>query len=73
MKPPDQSRLNEAKRIIWYVKSTLVDGLFYSWSNDFRLVGYFDSNWGKDLDEIKSTSSFAFFMGDATFTWSPTN
>ena len=70
MEAPDQSHLNAAKRILRYVKSTLDDGLFYSWSNDFRLVGYSDSDWGRDLDERKSTSGFAFFMGDAAFTWS---
>ncbi|XP_028123609.1 uncharacterized protein LOC114320744 [Camellia sinensis] len=66
----NQSHLNAAKRIFRYIKGTLNDGLLYSWTHDFALVGYSDSDWGRDLDETKSTSSFAFFLGNAAFTWS---
>ena len=70
METPDQTHLNAAKRILRYIRGTLNDGLFYSCTNDFRLVGYSDSDWGRDLDERKSTSGYCFFMGDTTFTWS---
>ena len=33
-------------------------------------VGYSDSDWEGDLDDRKSTTGFAFFMGDTAFTWS---
>ncbi|XP_028070719.1 uncharacterized protein LOC114273163 [Camellia sinensis] len=67
---PDQSHLNATKRILHYIKGTLNDGLLYSWTHDFALVGYSNSDWGRDLDERKSTSGFAFFLGNAAFTWS---
>ncbi|KAJ4961986.1 hypothetical protein NE237_021896 [Protea cynaroides] len=38
------------KRIMHYIKGTLNFGLFYSSSNDFKLVGYSDSDWVGDLD-----------------------
>ncbi|TXG66224.1 hypothetical protein EZV62_007499 [Acer yangbiense] len=34
------------------------------------LIGYSDSDWGRDLDERKRTTGFTFFMGDTAFTWS---
>jgi hypothetical protein len=42
--------------------------LFYSHTNEFDLVGYFDSDWSGDLDDRKSTSGFVFFMGNTIFT-----
>lgn len=70
MEAPDQSHLNAAKRILCYIKGTLNDGLLYSWTNDFTLVGYSNSDWGRDLDERKSTLGFAFYLGNVAFTWS---
>jgi hypothetical protein len=70
METPDQSHLNAAKRILRYIKGTMNEGMFYTSSKDFNLVGYSDSDWGRDLDERKSTTGFVFFMGDTSFTWS---
>jgi hypothetical protein len=54
METPDQSHLNVAKRIHHYIKGTINEGMFYSSSKNFNLVGYSDSDWGRDLDERKS-------------------
>ncbi|KAI9165514.1 hypothetical protein LWI28_015473 [Acer negundo] len=70
METPDQSHLNAAKRILRYIKGTLNDGILYTRCEDCRLIGYSDSDWGRDLDERKSTTGFTYFMGDTAFTWS---
>jgi hypothetical protein len=70
METPDQSHLNTAKRILRYIKGIINKGMFYTSSTNFNLVGYSDSDWGRDLDERKSTTGFVFFMGDTSFTWS---
>ena len=44
-------------------------GLYYSVSNDYKLVGYSDNDWSRDMDDCKSTTSFVFYMGGTTFTW----
>jgi hypothetical protein len=44
--------------------------MFYTSSTNFNLVGYSDSDWGRDLDERKSTTGFVFFIGNTSFTWS---
>ena len=69
METPNQTHLNAAKRILRYIKGTLNDGLLYTSSEEFKLVGYSDSDWGRDLDERKSTTGFTFFMGNTAFTW----
>ncbi|KAL5816417.1 hypothetical protein ACOSQ3_024795 [Xanthoceras sorbifolium] len=70
METPDQSHLNAAKRILRYIKGTINDGMLYTKCEDCRFTGYSDSDWGRDLDERKSTTGFTFFMGDTVFTWS---
>jgi hypothetical protein len=44
--------------------------MFYTSSKNFNLVGYSDGDWGRDLDETKSTTGFVFFLGDTSFIWS---
>jgi hypothetical protein len=57
------------KRILRYIQGTVSLGLFYSKAEDYKLVGYSDSDWCEDIDDRKSTSGYVFFMGDTTFTW----
>ncbi|KAL8158788.1 hypothetical protein V2J09_000325, partial [Rumex salicifolius] len=57
-----------AKRILRYLKGTISFGLFYSWSDEFKLVGFRDSDWSGDIDDHKSTIRFVFFIGNTTFT-----
>jgi len=68
MEIPDQSHLNAAKRILCYIKETINESMFYTSSKNFNLVGYSDSDWGRNLDEMKSTTRFFFFIGDTSFT-----
>ncbi|KAF7124908.1 hypothetical protein RHSIM_Rhsim12G0120600 [Rhododendron simsii] len=61
-----------SKRILRYIKGTHSDGLFYQLGGDLNRSGYLDSDWGRDLDERKSTTGFVFFIGDTAFTWTST-
>ncbi|KAE8655864.1 hypothetical protein F3Y22_tig00117016pilonHSYRG00207 [Hibiscus syriacus] len=69
MESPTTTHFKAAKRILCYLKGTIDFGLFYSVSNDYKLVGYSDSDWGGDIDNRRSTTGFIFFMGDIAFTW----
>ncbi|XP_057825359.1 secreted RxLR effector protein 161-like [Cryptomeria japonica] len=66
---PQQSHLNAVKRIFRYVQGTLDYGLWYPRTNDFTLVGFTDSDWAGCLDDRKSTSGAAFFLGDCLVAW----
>ncbi|XP_059074814.1 G-type lectin S-receptor-like serine/threonine-protein kinase At1g61360 [Cryptomeria japonica] len=48
---------------------TLDYGLWYPRNNDFTLVGFTDSDWAGCLDDRKSTSGPAFFLGDCLVAW----
>ncbi|KAL5820270.1 hypothetical protein ACOSQ3_022152 [Xanthoceras sorbifolium] len=56
MENPTTTHFKVAKRILRYIKGTIDFGLFYSVSNDYKLVGYSDSDWGGDINDRKSTS-----------------
>ena len=70
METPTSTHMKIAKRILRYLKGTIDFGLFYSSSNDFKLVGFCDSDFAGDIDDRKSTTDFVFFMGNCTITWS---
>ncbi|KAE8721174.1 hypothetical protein F3Y22_tig00016637pilonHSYRG00095 [Hibiscus syriacus] len=69
MDEPVYSHWKALKRILRYIQGTVSLGLFYSKAEDYKLVGYSDSDWCGDIDDRKSTSGYVFFMGDTAFTW----
>ncbi|XP_039036454.1 secreted RxLR effector protein 161-like [Hibiscus syriacus] len=70
MENPKQDHWIAAKRILRYVKGTTGHGLFYTGSENSKLVGYSDSDYGGDLDDRKSTTGYLFHIGSAAFSWS---
>ena len=70
MEKPKQDHFIAAKIILRYIKGTQNHGLFYTHTQDSKLVGYSDSDYGGDLDHGKSTSGYAFHIGSAVVSWS---
>ena len=66
---PIYSHWNALKRVLQYIQGTVSLALFYSKTEDHKLVGYSDSDWCGDIDDRKSTFGYVFFMGNTTFTW----
>jgi Reverse transcriptase (RNA-dependent DNA polymerase) len=62
------SHWKAAKRILRYVRGMGDLGLHYLKTNSFKLIGYSDSDWCGDIDDRKSTSGFAFYVGHTVFT-----
>ena len=69
MENPFETHMKAAKRILRYLKGTLEYGMFYSASNEFKLTGYCDSDYARDIDNRKSTTGFAFFLGNNAISW----
>jgi hypothetical protein len=61
---PKQSHLLAVKRIFRYLKGTMNYGLWYPRNQNFQLSVYSDADWANCVDERKSTSGGAFFLGD---------
>ena len=61
---PMDSHLVAVKRILRYIKSTSAHGLFLSPTSTTLLHGFTDSDWGGDMDDRKSTTGFAIYLGN---------
>jgi hypothetical protein len=57
------------KRIFRYLKGTMNYGLWYPRNQNFQLSVYSDVNWVNCVDERKSTSGGAFFLGYSLVAW----
>jgi chaperone required for assembly of F1-ATPase len=67
---PKELHWKLVKRILRYLRSTIGYGLVYRSIEDFRLIGYTDSDWASYMDDMKSTLGYSFSMGSTTIAWS---
>jgi hypothetical protein len=66
---PKQSHLVVVIRIFKYLKGTMTYGLWYPRNQNFQLTSYSYADWANCVDERKSTSGGAFFLGDSLVAW----
>ena len=52
-----------------YLKGTDDFGLYYKRTENFDLKAYINANWGGNIDDRKSTSGRALFLGKRLVTW----
>ena len=58
------------KRVLRYLRGTINYGLRFTSKDENELVGYSDSDWAGDVDTRRSTSGYAFFVGNLLISWS---
>ncbi|XP_070012968.1 uncharacterized mitochondrial protein AtMg00810-like [Nicotiana sylvestris] len=61
--------LEAEKRILNYINSTSDMGLFFQKKNDLVLATYTDADFGGDLEDRRSTSSYPFLCGGTSVSW----
>eukprot|EP00253_Pinus_taeda_P026059 PITA_26059 len=66
---PKQSHLLAVKRILRYLKRTPNFGLWYPKSSTLTVTAYTDPDCTGSVDDRKSTSENAFFLGDYLVSW----
>jgi histone deacetylase 1/2 len=62
-----------AKRILRFVKHTLIMGLTFMKYNSTLVSGFSDADWTGCIDDRRSTRCFAVFFGPNLFFWSARN
>ncbi|MFA1120950.1 hypothetical protein, partial [Klebsiella pneumoniae] len=60
---PKENHLMIVKRIMRYLKGIEDYGLYYKKNEKFELRAYTKANWARNIDDRKSTSGVAFFLG----------
>ena len=66
---PKEVHYVAVKRTFRYLKGTSKFRLWYDISNNFTLSGYIDVDWVGIMDDRKSTSGGAFFLGRRLVSW----
>ena len=66
---PKESHVAAVKRIFIYLKGTMEFGLWYPKNSHIELTTFSDAKWEGYLDDRKSTSGNAFFLGDCRVSW----
>ena len=66
---PKESHLQAVKRIFKYMQGTQDFGLWYPKNADLTLHAYTDADWAGNVDDRKSTSGGAFYMGPQLVSW----
>lgn len=69
MEKPSNVHMKTTKRILCYIKGTLDYGMFFSSPKEFNLMIYWNSDFARDIDDQKSTTSFVFFLGNNVIAW----
>jgi Reverse transcriptase (RNA-dependent DNA polymerase) len=70
MANPTDAHWQLVKRILRYVKGTLSHGLHFTSATDLALHAYYDVDWAGCLDDRRSTTGFAIFLGPNLISWS---
>lgn len=70
MQNPSQIHFRVAKRIVRYLQGTKDFGMLYRSTDDFKLIEYIDSDWAGSVNDMKSTSGYAFMLRSSIFSWS---
>lgn len=66
---PHTSHLTAIYKVLWYIKSTVGQGLFYSATPDLTLKDFADSDWVSCPDSRRSTTGFSMFVGSSLISW----
>jgi hypothetical protein len=66
---PRETHWNATKRVLRYIKGTSKFGIVLEKNDNFMFKGFLDVNWVGDIDERKSTRSYAFTSCYGVISW----
>ena len=66
---PKESHIIFVKRILRYLKSTEEYGLWYPKGRNIIIQAFTDADWVESVDDRKSTSGAAFYLGSCLVLW----
>ena len=69
MHDPTKKHMGTAKRVLRYIQGTMDFGIEYVKGKSALLIGYCDSDWAGSVDDMRSTSGYAFNLGSGVFSW----
>lgn len=67
--PKDSYCWQDRKRILRYISGTNNFRIIFSVTNEFKFIGYKDSDWVCSMDVRKNTSVYVFHFGTSFVLW----
>ena len=67
MHNPRQTHIGVARRVLRYIQGTLDYGILFERKVEPKLIGYCDSDCGRCLNDMESTSGYVFSLGSGVF------
>jgi hypothetical protein len=64
---PSHFHFTAGKRVLRYIQGTTCYGIRYCINSMVKLLHFCDSNWGGCVDDMKSTSGYAFHLDHVCF------
>ncbi|CAL2246103.1 unnamed protein product [Prunus armeniaca] len=69
MHNPTKKHMGTAKIVLRYIQGTLDFDIEFVEGKTTTLIGYCDSDWARNEDDMQSTSGYAFTLGSGMFSW----
>ncbi|XP_059281099.1 secreted RxLR effector protein 161-like [Lycium ferocissimum] len=69
MQEPSQVHFGAAKRVLRYLQGTMDYGIMYKFDGDLDFIGYSMVVDFGNIDDMKSTSGYAFLFGSSICSW----
>ena len=69
MQEPSQVHFGAAKYFLHYLKVIMDCGIMYKFCGDLNLIGYSYSDSAGNIDDMKTTSGYAFLFGSSICSW----
>ena len=66
---PKENHMMAVKRILRYLRGTEDYGLWYKLGGNLDLKVFTNADWARNIDDKKSTSGGAFFLGKRLVSW----
>lgn len=70
MQAPTEQHYKAAKRILRYIRGTTDFGIIYSRATLVKLLGFSNSDWAGNDEDMKSISGHCFTIGTRVISWS---